>query len=590
MPKPMDPDVPLASRSPPTERRALTLALIYAVVAGLWIVASDEVARRLVTDPTAALQLQTLKGAGFVLVTAAVLYALLRHRGLTLGRSVARLGEHERLLEAIRRAAPVGLVVLGRGGEVVSWNPGAERMLGWHEGEVLGRTLPWRAGDEAALPPWLLRARTGERVTDVEGRLQQKDGTWLDVSISAAPLADPADQVLGIVAVFSDLTGRKQLQAQLRQAQKMETLGQVTGGIAHDFRNVLTVMITVAEGLRARLPPADEELRAEVDELLRAAERGSAITQRLLAFSRSEQRLEPRVLDLGRIAHESAGVLRRLLPASIEVMVDVPPEPVPAAVDPNAMTHILTNLATNARDAMPRGGRLRIHVYHREQPEALAGTPGPLDQAVIEVIDSGRGMDDATRARAFDPFFTTKPAGLGTGLGLPIVQGLVAELGGVVELESTVAWGTAVRLCFPLTVDALPAPPPAAAVPFRGGDETILVVEDEEAIRRSAKRALEQLGYTVIVAANGAEALEVLRGEQTIDLVISDSIMPRMGGVEFYERLRGEGLTVPFLLASGYTPQEATAGGTRRPDVPFLPKPWSLTDLATAVRTTLDHR
>ena len=588
MPKPMDPDVPLASRSPPSERPALTITLIYAAVAGVWIVASDEVARRLVTDPTAALQLQTLKGAGFVLVTAAVLYALLRHRGLTLGRSVARLGEHERLLEAIRRAAPVGLVVLGRGGEVVSWNPGAERMLGWHEGDVLGRTLPWRAADDATLPHWLLRARSGERVTDLEGRVQRKDGAWLDVSISAAPLADPADQVLGIVAVFSDLTARKHLEAQLRQAQKMEALGQVTGGIAHDFRNVLTVLITVAEGLRARLPPDDEEVRADVDELLRAAERGSAITQRLLAFSRSEQQLEPRVVDLGRIAQDGASVLRRLLPASIDVVVDAPPEPVPAAVDPNAMTHILTNLGTNARDAMPGGGRLRIHVYHREQPETIAGYVGPLDQAVVEVIDSGTGMDEATRARAFDPFFTTKPAGLGTGLGLPIVQGLVAEQGGVVELESTVAWGTAVRLCFPLTVDALPAPSPAATAPFHGGNETILVVEDEEAIRRSAQRALQQLGYTVIVAADGAEALEALRANPTVDLVISDSIMPRMGGVEFYERLRAEGMTVPFLLASGYTPQEATAGGTRRPEVPFLPKPWSLTDLATAVRATLD--
>ncbi|MDH3497197.1 MAG: response regulator [Gemmatimonadota bacterium] len=588
MPKPMDPDVPLASRSPPSERPALTITLIYAAVAGVWIVASDEVARRLVTDPTAALQLQTLKGAGFVLVTAAVLYALLRHRGLTLGRSVARLGEHERLLEAIRRAAPVGLVVLGRGGEVVSWNPGAERMLGWHEGDVLGRTLPWRAADDATLPHWLLRARSGERVTDLEGRVQRKDGAWLDVSISAAPLADPADQVLGIVAVFSDLTARKHLEAQLRQAQKMEALGQVTGGIAHDFRNVLTVLITVAEGLRARLPPDDEEVRADVDELLRAAERGSAITQRLLAFSRSEQQLEPRVVDLGRIAQDGASVLRRLLPASIDVVVEAPPEPVPAAVDPNAMTHILTNLGTNARDAMPSGGRLRIHVYHREQPETIAGYVGPLDQAVVEVIDSGTGMDEATRARAFDPFFTTKPAGLGTGLGLPIVQGLVAEQGGVVELESTVAWGTAVRLCFPLTVDALPAPSPAATAPFHGGNETILVVEDEEAIRRSAQRALQQLGYTVIVAADGAEALEALRANPTVDLVISDSIMPRMGGVEFYERLRAEGMTVPFLLASGYTPQEATAGGTRRPEVPFLPKPWSLTDLATAVRATLD--
>jgi CheY-like chemotaxis protein/anti-sigma regulatory factor (Ser/Thr protein kinase) len=283
------------------------------------------------------------------------------------------------------------------------------------------------------------------------------------------------------------------------------------------------------------------------------------------------------------VTNEAVSVLRRVVPASIELTVEVPPEPVLASADQNAMIHVLTNLATNARDAMPLGGRLRVRV-RRVEADGNGAAAG-----VIEVEDSGTGMDADTLNRVFDPFFTTKPAGIGTGLGLPIVQGLMTEQGGTVEVASEVGRGTTVRLRLPLAA-GVPKPLDAAPWPgvIRGGGETILIVEDEEAIRRSAKRALETLGYTVLLAEDGSQALALLRAGRKVDLVVSDSVMPRLGGAELYQRLRDEGIRVPFLLASGYSTHEVAQGATPRHDLPFLPKPWTLNELTRKVRELLD--
>jgi PAS domain S-box-containing protein len=551
------------------------------VIAAVWIVVSDEVLRRLVADTTLLARLQTIKGWVFVLVTAIVLYGVLQRRVLTLGRSVSDLAARERLLEAIRRAAPVGIMVLGKDGELVSWNPGAERLLEWTEAEI-GQPIPWIQRDGPGAPAWVEHARRGEPLTDAEARLRRRDGNWLDVLVSTGPLRDAGDRMLGVVVVLTDVTKRRHLEAQLRQAQKMEALGQVAGGIAHDFRNVLTVMSTVAEGMRSRMPQDDAELRADLEELIQAADRGTAITRRLLAFSRLEP-LDLTPLDLRHVAHDAVSVLRRLVPASIELTVDVPSTPVPARVDQNAMIHILTNLVTNARDAMPGGGPVRIAVRRIEDDSGGSGL------GVIEVEDAGEGMGAEVLSKVFDPFFTTKPVGIGTGLGLPIVQGLMLEQGGSVEVHSEVGRGTTVRLRLPLVADA---PVPLSTAPWpgviRGGHETILVVEDEEAIRRSAKRALEQLGYAVLLAEDGAAALAIIRGGRPVDLVVSDSVMPRLGGAELYQRLRDEGIRVPFLLASGYSAHEAGAGAQPRHDLPFLPKPWTLNELTRKVRELLD--
>ena len=561
----------------PSPRAALVVALSAVAVAALCVAAVGYAVYGLVGHPGSSAWSEVLTAVGFAVFGGAVLGAGFWHWTRTVRHSGADLAERERLFEAIAREAPVGIVVVGGDDAVMSWNAEAERLLGWSEAETLGKPVPWQEGGPAG-PSWVGRARQGERLADSETRLHRKDGSWVEAVVSAAPLTDGAGSI-GAVAVLVDVTRQRRLEAQLHQVQKMEVLGQLAGGIAHDVRSVLTVMRTVGEAIRSRLPAEASELQADVAELLHAAERGAAITRRLLIFSRLEE-LRLRPTDLRAEVQEAVSVLRRLLPATIEVTADLPRDAVPVNLDSNAMIHILANLATNARDAMPRGGRLRL--------AARRVADGRGDRAVVEVVDTGGGMDPDTLGKVFDPFFTTKPAGIGTGLGLPIVQGLMVEQGGTVSVDSKVGRGTTVRLFFPLAPNVLTR---AAASPgvIRGGSEVILVVEDEEAIRRTAQRGLERLGYTVLVAADGVEALALLRGGQHVDLVISDSVMPRMGGLDLHERLLREGIKTRFLLASGYWPEEQGAGAVPPPDVPFLPKPWTLNELARKVREVLDQ-
>jgi two-component system cell cycle sensor histidine kinase/response regulator CckA len=578
---PESPAAPVGESGLPTQR-VLYITLAYVAVAALWIVASDALLLRIAPDPESLSLLDSLNGLGFVAVTAAALYAGLRYWGRALQRSMSGIAVRERLLEAIRREAPVGIAVLDGREQVASWNPATERLLGWREADVLGRPAPWHPDGTAGSPTWVARARHGERVTDAEVRLRRRDGSWVEALVSAAPLMADG-QPVGVVAVLVDLTQQRRLEAQLRQAQKMEALGQVAGGIAHDFRNVLTVVSSLGESIRARVgTDPGGELLADLDELMRAADRGAAVTRRLLAFGRIET-LRLRPTDMRQEIQEAVRVLRRLLPATIDVVADLPRDGMPVNVDANAMIHILTNLATNARDAMPQGGRLEFAVRRAD------GGGGATDGRVaVEVTDTGAGMDEATLARVFDPFFTTKPAGIGTGLGLPIVQGLMAEQGGTMSLESKVGGGTTVRLLFPLAPTTLTRSSASPGV-IRGGDETILVVEDEDAIRRVAQRSLERFGYTVLVAADGAEALALLRTGRHVDLVISDAVMPRMTGLELHERLQREGIAARFLLASGYWPEEGSNTAPIPPDVPFLPKPWMVNELARKARELLDQ-
>ncbi len=559
-------------------RGALGVALVCVAIATLCVVASGDVLHLAVSHPERLAPGDILRAVGLLLSAGAVFCAGLWYWSGAVRRSSAALAARERLLEAIAREAPVGIVVVGGEDEVVSWNAEAERLLGWSEADILGKPIPWQ-GEDGTGPSWVGRVRQGERLADSDARLRRKDGSWIEAIVSAAPLTDGGRHV-GVVAVLVDVTRQRRLEAQLRQAQKMEVLGQVAGGIAHDFRNILTVMSTVGEAIRSRLPPEAGELQADVAELLRAAERGATITRRLLIFSRLEE-LKLRPTDLRTEVQEAVSVLRRLVSATIAISADLPREAVPVNLDSNAMIHILANLATNARDAMPDGGQLRLIVRR-------VAENGEPERAVVEVVDTGTGMDPDTLGKVFEPFFTTKPAGIGTGLGLPIVQGLVVEQGGTVSVDSRVGRGTTVRLFFPLAPNVLTR---AAASPgvIRGGSEAILVVEDEEAIRRSAQRGLERLGYTVLVAADGVEALALLRAGQRVDLVISDVVMPRMGGLEFRERLLQDGIRTRFLLASGYWPEERGAAPVPPPDVPFLPKPWTLNELARKVREVLDQ-
>jgi len=381
-------------------------------------------------------------------------------------------------------------------------------------------------------------------------------------------------------------------EAQLRQAQKMEAVGQLTGGIAHDFNNLLTVILSTAELIEAELPPQATEARTDLADLKHAAERGAEMIRKLLAFSRSGQ-LQFESYDLSQLVAESVQMLRRVLPSHVEVLLETDHTVYPINTDPAVLEQILLNLATNARDAMPEGGKLRLSIDlvrldQRHVSRLGWGRAGTY--TALQLRDSGLGMEQAVRERIFEPFFTTKPPGQGTGLGMAMVYGLMKQHGGFIEVHSTPGVGTSVTLYFPPALEQ-PGPIPDLTISAPAGSETILLVEDEAALRRSATRILERKGYRVLTAPDGEEALHTFRmNRERVALVLSDVVMPRLSGPGLYSALRREGVQVPFLFMSGYTDRDGSSGMQMPPGVPLLQKPWDAGDLLHSIQEVLSHR
>jgi two-component system cell cycle sensor histidine kinase/response regulator CckA len=379
----------------------------------------------------------------------------------------------------------------------------------------------------------------------------------------------------------------RRVEAQLRRSQRVEAIGQLAGGIAHDFNNLLTVILSYSESLLAQLELADP-LRVEVIEIQRAGHRAAALTRQLLAFGR-QQHLDPQVVDVNEIVTGIEQLLQRVIGEHIELNTKLTTDAGRVRVDVSQMENVLLNLAVNARDAMPRGGALLIETSNVSlDATTMARMEGPEvppgDYVVLTVADTGCGMDAETRARAFEPFFTTKESGRGTGLGLPMVYGTVTQSGGSISIDSDVGRGTTVKMLLPRVFDgadretAVSTPAPAA------GSETILVVEDEELVRQTIVRTLERLGYRVLVARDGQEAISLAAAwPGRVDLVITDVVMPRMGGEEVVARLRRTRPSVRVLYVSGYTERVLLRTGTES----FLRKPFVTSVLAMQVRALL---
>jgi nitrogen-specific signal transduction histidine kinase/CheY-like chemotaxis protein len=399
----------------------------------------------------------------------------------------------------------------------------------------------------------------------------------------------------GAIALIEDVTERKNLGEQLRQAQKMEAIGQLTGGIAHDFNNLLTIVITNAALLADEIGAERAEMRAELGEVQRAAVRGVELVRKLMAFSRRRS-VELQPLNLGQVVGDASNDLRRLLPASVEVAVQVESgASLTVSGDAGAIEQMIFNLATNARDAMPDGGSLRLRVYRAwldDDHRRTRGWGSPGAYVVLAVSDTGCGMSPSVRARAFEPFFTTKGVGKGTGLGMAMVYGLVAQHKGYTDLHSEEGRGTTVQLYFPaVSSETRGAIVPAADPPPVGGTERILVVDDEEGIRRTAARVLSKFGYRVDEAMDGEAAMDILRGaDSPFHLVLSDVVMPRMGGVALYSALQSEGSSIRVLLMSGHTAEDLDQLDDPVSGANVLHKPWSITDLLRRVREVLDDR
>lgn len=429
-----------------------------------------------------------------------------------------------------------------------------------------------------------------------EWRHQKKDGTIINVEITSHELAFDGTDARLVLA--NDITKRVQAEEelrkseeQLRQAQKLESIGRLAGGIAHDFNNMLTAINGYSE-LTLRRLASDDPLRQNIEEIRKAGGRSAELTRQLLAFSR-RQMLQPKVVDIDQVVLDTSLMLKRLIGEDVELITLVGKNVARIQADPGQLSQVLMNLVVNARDAMPDGGTITIETRNVNLDEQYARQhvsvrPGPY--VMLSVSDTGIGMDAETQKQIFEPFFTTKEVGKGTGLGLSTVYGIVKQSNGNVWVYSELGKGTAFKIYLPQFEEPNSVslePQPAAS--FSWGSETILIVEDEDMVRSLSREVLESCGYTVIVASNGVEALTVCeQHKDQIHLLITDIVMPQMGGRELAEKLSVAYPKVRVLFTSGYTDDAIVRHGIIEDDANFIQKPFNLDDLARKVRELLD--
>ena len=526
------------------------------------------------------------------LMRLADMIASLSHGNIRLART---LTERDRLVESLRESEEKFKAIANYTVEWESWfapdgkllwlNPAVERITGYSVEELLAHpdfvSLLVDEEDRGPFPGLFRDALRGERHGEFEFRARHKDGTLIWLSASWQPIYDAGGRFLGIRASCRDVSARKRTEealerrtAQLFQSQKMEAVGRLAGGLAHDFNNVLQALLSLATSLRLRVD--SPELAKTVEEIEAHVRRGASLTQQLLLFSRREiARSEP--VELGSLAAATVSLLRRLIPENVRIEVETTPEPVWVEGDTGQLEQVLMNLAINGKDAMPDGGTLHVR------------TGRLRDEAVLEVHDTGHGMDAATRARIFEPFFTTKGTGKGTGLGLSVVHGIVEHHGGRVEVESAPGAGSLFRVVLPATAAPLPGdvrPPDGPSGMPLGHGERVLVVEDEAGAREGMTDVLEMLGYRVTAARSGEDA-RALPVEPAPELLLTDLVLPGITGAELAASLQRRWPDMRVILMSGYTADEQVRHDVEIGQVRFLQKPFGMSELACELRSAL---
>jgi PAS domain S-box-containing protein len=499
-----------------------------------------------------------------------------------------------KLVMALLESASQAIVSIDRGGRIVLANRRAEEIFGYSGDELLGARI------EMLLPESKRPAHSRDRDNffdrprtrpmgigmDLSGR--RKDGSEVPVEVSLSYIE--VDEGVFAIAFVSDISQRKRLEEQLLHAQKMEAVGRLAGGVAHDFNNMLTVISGYNRMILDELSTLDP-LRGYAEEILKAADRAAALTNQLLAFSR-RQIMQPRVINVSAVLIQTQKMLQRLIGEDIELILNLGVNVGNIKADPGHVEQAIVNLAVNARDAMPMGGHLRIETSDVTLDEHYARTHmgvKPGEFTMIAVSDDGHGMDAETRRHIFEPFFTTKEKGKGTGLGLATVYGIVKQTGGDIWVYSEPGQGTTFKLYFPTVKEPLAEASGGEVMPTKqSGGETVLVVEDETAVRELTVRILQQLGYTILTASSGAEALEISQTHGGhIDLLLTDVVMPNMSGRQLADHLLSSRPKTKVLFLSGYTENTVVHHGVLDPGVDFLPKPFSRENLSKKLRDVL---
>jgi two-component system cell cycle sensor histidine kinase/response regulator CckA len=487
------------------------------------------------------------------------------------------------------------VLVLDRDGKIIRFNRTCEKVSGYAFEDVRGRHV-W----DLLIPPEqvegvknVFRSLTsGMFPSRYENYWVAKDGRRKLIAWSNTALLAPDGSVEYVIPTGIDITEHRRLEDQLRQSQKMESIGTLAGGISHDFNNILTAIIGYGSILRMKMK-SDDPLLHNVEQILASADRAATLTQGLLAYSR-KQVLNPQPMNLNEIIRKVERLLMRLIGEDIELKMILSDKEMTVLVDACQVEQVLMNLATNARDAMPDGGYLFIETERALLDDMSAKAydlAKPGTYAVISVTDSGMGMDEKTRERIFEPFFTTKEAGKGTGLGLATVYGIVKQHNGTIEVESEIGKGSTFRIYLPAQQAAARAMPPIELPPIKGGTETVLVAEDDEAVRKLVASMLEQFGYTVIQATNGEDAVnKFMMNRGKVQLLLLDVIMPKKSGKEVLEKIRIFSPDIKALFLSGYTADIVSQKGLLDKGWNFILKPVQMSDLLRQVRTIFDGK
>lgn len=506
-------------------------------------------------------------------------------------RSREQIGEYRSRLAAIIDSSEDAIIGKNLEGIITSWNKGAERIYGYTPEEVVGKNIGLLAPSDRAdeIPEILRKIARGESTEHYESIRVTKDGRHVNVSITVSPLRDAAGDIVGASAIARDITAQRRAEGQLRQAQKMEAVGRLAGGVAHDFNNILAIVNSCTEFLRDRIDRTSEPA-IYIENIRKATERGISLTRQLLAFGRKKV-IQPVVLDLNERLRETSKLLRPLMGDDVEVVLRDRSGPALVEADPGQIDQVVMNLAVNARDAMPRGGRFILETARVDFDAAFAGQNQPLapgQYVMLAVSDEGSGMDKATQSRIFEPFFTTKEPGKGTGLGLATVYGVVQQSGGHIWVYSEPGHGTTFKIYLPSAEHRLGMAPERVeeSAPIQRA-ATILLVEDDEIMRSLTARLLREHGYKVIEAGSGKLAMDLAKPSAgKIDVLLTDVMMPGMSGVELAERMTADRGDIKAIFMSGYTGELMTDHRGLESGA-LLEKPFTRTALLEALQKAL---